>query len=269
MRLHDAQALFARAMLSPAGAGAVPSVPLAGIFSTPEEILPERLEIYRNNIFGNLAKALLDTYPLIEKLTGGDFAKSLMRAFILENPPREACLNRYGDGFAAFLESFAPAKDLPYLPDVARLEWAMNEAYYAPDDAPLAPAGLQSAPPGTLADVALPPRSSVRLLESRWPLLTIRDFCLKEDRNEEETLDLALGGCRVMIYRPVLVADIVPLAPAEYAFLQAVKAGNVLGDALASVLKRFPGFDFQGFLQKHLALETFAALPENTGRQEA
>lgn len=268
MRLSEAQELFAGSMLSLPEAVESPVPALIDLFSTPEDILSERLKIYRNNIFGNLTNALLDTYPLIEKLTGEDFAKSLMRAFILKNPPQEACLNRYGVGLAAFLESFAPARELPYLPDVARLEWAVNEAYYAPDDKPLTPDALQNVPLDELADMVLPLRLSVRLLESRWPLVAVRNFCLKENRpgshDESETLDLSHGGCRVMVYRPGLAADIVPLEPAEYAFLQDMRAGKTLGGALETTLKTVPDFDFQSFLQKHLTLETFSVPRANT-----
>jgi len=45
---------------------------------------------------------------------------------------RAAALAEYGDGFADFLAGFAPAQSLPYLADVARLEWAINAAYHAP-----------------------------------------------------------------------------------------------------------------------------------------
>lgn len=263
MRLNETQALFARTMLDHPDAVASPNPALAGLFAGEEEIFPERLKIYRNNIVGSLTKAMQATYPLIEKLTGEDFAIGLMRSFVLENPPREACLARYGAGLDQFIENFSPARGLPYLADVARLEWAMNEAYYAPDDSPLTPADLQNIPLDELADMVLPLRASVRLLESRWPLVAIRDFCLKENRDESERLDLDQGGCRGMIYRPGLSADIVSLGTGEYAFLQAIEAKNTLGNALEITLKTFPGFDFQGFLQKHLTLETFSALPAN------
>lgn len=263
MRLNEAQALFARTMLEHPAAVTNPDPALAGLFAGEESILPERLKIYRNNIVGSLTKAMQATYPLIEKLTGEDFATGLMRSFVLENPPQEACLACYGAGLDQFIEKFSPAEDLPYLADVARLEWAMNEAYYALDDRPLTPAGLQNIPLDDLADMVLPLRPSAWLLESRWPLVAIRDFCLKENRDESERLDLDQDGCRVMVCRPGLSADIVPLEPAEYMFLRAVEAENTLGNALEITLKTFPGFDFQGFLQKHLALETFSALPAN------
>ncbi len=264
MRLNEAQELFARTMLDDSGAVDHPDPALAGLFTGGETIVPGRLKIYRSNIMGNLTGALRGSYPLLEKLTGEDFAMGLLRAFVMENPPGEAFLSNYGAGLADFIEVFAPAKGLPYLADVARLEWAMNEAYYAQDDRPLIQDDLQNMPLDTLADTVLPLRPSVRLMESRWPLVSILDFSLKESRGEQETLNLDQGGCRVMVYRPGLSVDIITLEPSEYGFLQAIKAGKTLGQALETALKTEPEFDFQGFLQKHLTLETFSALPANT-----
>lgn len=264
MRLSEAQSLFSRTMLDDPYAVETPDLLLAGLFSGSKAHIPERLKIYRNNIIGSLTVAMQATYPLVEKLTGEEFTKGLIRAFILRHPPREACLARYGAGLDRFIEGFMPARALPYLADIARLEWAMNEAYYAPDDRNLTPADLQNIPFDALADMVLRLRSSVRLMDSRWPLSAIRDFCLKEKQDDKETLDLDQGGCRLMVYRPGLSAEIVPLEPAEYAFLKGIQAGKQLGEGLGSVLKTFPGFDFQGFLQKHLTLETFSALPANT-----
>lgn len=264
MRLNETQALFARTMLDHPDAVDYPAPALAGLFTGDETSVPERLKIYRNNIVGSLTIALLATYPLIEKLTGKEFATHLMRSFALENPPQEACLARYGAGLDRFIANFAPARTLPWLADVARLEWAMNEAYYAPDDEPLTPADLQAMRQDAMADMTLNLRPSARLIDSRWPLESIRDFCLKEDRDESETLDLNQKGGPLMVYRPALSAVLVPLEPAAFVFLQTVAYGKTLGTALSATLQAYPTFDFQSFLQKNLSLETFSSSPANT-----
>ncbi len=233
---------------------------LASLFSNDTNILPERLKIYRNNIIGSLSNALLATYPLIKALTGEEFATMLMRSYVLENPPRDACLGRYGEGLDAFINNFAPAKDLPYLPDVARLKWAMNEAYYAPDDTPLSLEDLQRQSHENLYDLSLRPRSSVRLLASPWPLESIRTFCLNYREDSDETLNLNQGGSRLMVFRPRLSVEVVSLDHDEYAWLEFLAEGQTLGAALESIFKVFPSFDFQGCLQRHLRLETFSAL---------
>lgn len=260
MKLSKIQALFSRTMLDHRDEVAKQDPLLASLFSNDTNILPERLKIYRNNIIGSLSKALLATYPLIKALTGHEFATVLMRAYVLENPPSDASLARYGEGLDAFINNFAPAKNLPYLPDVAKLEWAMNEAYYAPDDRPLAPEDLQSPPAENLSDLSLRPRSSVRLLASPWPLESIRTFCLNYREDSDDMLNLDQGNSRLMVFRPRLSVEVVSLDHDEYVWLEFLAEGHTLGAALESLFKVFPSFDFQGCLQKHLRLETFSAL---------
>ena len=264
MRLSETQALFSQVMLNDTGAVSNPDQMLSALFTCDENALPMRLEIYRNNIIGSLTKAIQSTYPLIVILTGEVFAAGMMCSFVQENPPLEACLARYGAGLDCFIEKFAPARSLPYLADIARLEWAMNESFYAPDDSPLSPSDLQNIPHCELADMTFRLRSSVRLLESRWPLLAIREFCLKENRDESETLDVDQGGCKIMVYRPALSVEVASVDPVEYEFLQGIQAGTPLGSIVESALQTHPDFDFQGFLQKLLALETFSSMQANT-----
>jgi hypothetical protein len=251
-------------MLDHPDAVAKPDRILTTLFIGEENNLPERLKIYRNNIVTNLTDALLATYPLIEKLTGEDFTTGLLRSYVLKNPPQEACLARYGAGLDAFINTFTPAQGLPYLPDVARLEWATNEAYYADDDKALTPQDLQNLPVENMSDLHLQPRASVRLLESRWPLTAIRDFCLNHCEDSDASLDLQQGGCRLMVYRSGLSVEVVSLEPAAYDFLQFLSGQKTLGEALENTLKSFPTFEFQQFLQSHLRLETLRGWAANT-----
>jgi len=264
MQLRDMQALFTKTMLDHPDAVAKPDQILATLFTGEESNLPERLKIYRNNIVSNLTNALLATYPLIRKLTGEDFTTSLLRSYALKNPPHEACLARYGAGLDEFIKTFTPAQSLPYLPDVARLEWAINEAYYAADDKALTPQDLQNLSVESMSEVHLQPRSSVRLLESRWPLEAIRAFCLNHNENSDDTLDLGQGGCQLMVFRSGLSVEVGSLEPAAYDFLQSLASQKTLGESLENTLKSFTAFDFQQFLQYHLKLETFRGWPANT-----
>lgn len=263
MRLNETQNLFSQVMLDYPDAMSNRDPVLTSLFACDENILPTRLQIYRNNIIGSLTKAMQLTYPLIVKLTGENFAASMMRSFVRENPPREACLARYGGGLDLYIKSYAPARGLPYLADIARLEWAMNESYYAPDDKPLTPFYLQNIHGCEVADIIFRLRSSVKLLESSWPLLAIREFCMLENRDESQTLDLDQGGCNIMLYRPTLSVEVASVDMPEYKFLRGIQAGKPLGDILANVLQTYPDFDFQKFLQKHLALETFSGVQTN------
>ncbi len=70
----------------------------------------------------------------------------------------------YGDGLPAFIESFAPLADVPYLADVARIEAAWTNAYHAADAAPATLESIASLPPETLPGMRLTPHVSASLV---------------------------------------------------------------------------------------------------------
>src|SRR5262249_34026411 len=93
----------------------------------------QRLNVYRNTAVCTLTTALRLSYPAVHHIVGAEFFESAARIFIDIDPPRSAYLNEYGSAFPDFLMRFLPAVSLSYLPDVARLEWAVNRALHAPD----------------------------------------------------------------------------------------------------------------------------------------
>jgi hypothetical protein len=56
---------------------------------------------------------------------------------VLASPPRTPVLSEYAMGFPAAVGTFAPAAQVPYLADVARLEAMRIRAYHAADASPV------------------------------------------------------------------------------------------------------------------------------------
>ena len=56
------------------------------------------------------------------RLVGEEWFRAAAAVFVRGRLPRHPTLLHYGEGFADFLASFAPAAELPYLPGVARLD---------------------------------------------------------------------------------------------------------------------------------------------------
>ena len=77
-------------------------------------------------------------YPVTRRLVGDDFFRAMARAFVAAQKPRSPVLIHYGADFPAFVEAFEPAREIPYLTDVARLENAWVEAYHAAEAPALA-----------------------------------------------------------------------------------------------------------------------------------
>ncbi len=258
MQLSEVQKRFKDTMLDHPKALDDPAADFAALFNEGDIPLPARLKVYRNNIIGSLTDVMIASHPLLEKLVGHEFLEMMARSFILENPPTHGCLNMYGGGFDTFIENFELAKALPYLPDMARLEIAMNEAYYAKEDDPLKAEELASTTPEKLQ---LKLRQNIRLVSSKYPVHDIRDFCIEDD--PEKTMNVDTGGVKLMVYRPQLETKIVRLENDEYHMLSALKEKMTMDDAVESTLNTHESFDFQGFLQRQIELETFLTLATN------
>ena len=93
----------------------------------------ERIAIYRTALVANYRNTLSATYPVVKRLTGAPFFHAAVDAFVQRHPSTSGDLNVYGDAFPQFLATYPPAADLSYLPDVARLEWSIDEAQRAAD----------------------------------------------------------------------------------------------------------------------------------------
>ncbi|MGH6796695.1 MAG: HvfC/BufC family peptide modification chaperone, partial [Methylocella sp.] len=116
-----------------------------GVRSHNSDAPDERFAIYRNNVMVGLASALEARFPATRKIAGEDFFKSAAKLFAATEPPRSPLMMFYGDEFPAFLADFEPAREVPYLAGVARLEAARTRACHAADARPLTPAALAGA----------------------------------------------------------------------------------------------------------------------------
>ena len=261
MRLNKFQEQFKDLMLDHPDALQSPPAELADFCMSGDIPLPERLSVYRNNIIGSLTDVMRASFPVLEALVGQEFLDGMARSFILKNPPARGCLNFYGAGFAEFIEAFEPAKSLPYLPDIARFELALGQAYYADEDAPMAADELSKVAPEELGALQLFLRENVRLISSQHPIVALRDYCLAGAEGEPPALDQ--GGVSLMVYRPAYNVEVIETADDEHMMLSTLQTGQPLGTAVEEVLARHPDFDFGAFLKKHIALETFLPLSPN------
>ncbi|MDP9127265.1 MAG: DNA-binding domain-containing protein [Pseudomonadota bacterium] len=91
----------------------------------------QRLGIYRFHYKATLREALALTFPVVARLVGGNFFNGMADAFTTASAPSQPCLAEFGDQFPGFIGSFAPAKSLPYLADVALMEWMLSAAAHA------------------------------------------------------------------------------------------------------------------------------------------
>ncbi len=190
--------------------------------------------IYRNSIFGRLQKALREIYPVCHQLVGVDFFSAMAAEFILQTPSTSPDLNTYGATFDAFIVCFPPAVGLPYLADIATLEWAWHRLYGAPNSQPLdfEKLATQSAIHGEDICFCLPARST--LLSSPYPIDQI--WTMNQSDNENTTITLVENHMYYfLIWHHHHVLQITPLTIVEWQLLtwfqQALPFGKICEQA--------------------------------------
>jgi hypothetical protein len=205
-----------------------------------------RLGIYRHHILATLTAALAATFPVVCRLVDERFFGYAADRYIRLEPPSGPCLFEYGGTFPAFLAEFPPCQSLPYLADVARLEWAMHRAVHAPDAAPLAADALRSVSPERVCNLVFSLDPSLSLLASPWPIHRI--WRANQPASEDVTVDLRAGGATLEVRR--LGDEVVfrALGPGPFSFRRTLGEGMSLGAATEQAVRADPGFDLSAVL---------------------
>lgn len=134
-----------------------------------------RFAVYRNNVVHSLVNVLTDSFPVVRELVGDEFFGAMARLYLVDHPPASPLMHRYGAGLPAWIADFEPATALPYLSDMARLEWARLCAFHAADAEPIevqALVGLMQAPE-FLASATLALHPTLAIVRSPHPIVSL------------------------------------------------------------------------------------------------
>lgn len=217
-----------------------------------------RLRIYRNNTYLNLTAALQTTYPVVQQLVGEGFFRYAAHHYISDHPARSGNLHDFGANFAEFLSHFDAVAALAFLPDVARLEWAYEGAYYAADQSPLSLDRLAQVPADHYDTLQFTLHPSVHLVTSVYPIRRIWEVN-QLDFDGEQTVDLDCGGDQLLLRRnAVLEVEMERLTAGEFALLQALAGGQPFAVACELALTAQANLDVPARFQHRLMQGTIA-----------
>jgi hypothetical protein len=212
---------------------------------------------YRSNAYAAAGATLAATFPTVAALVGDESIKLLARAYRQAEPPARGDLAWFGARLPDFIAASTDLAELPWLADVARLDWALAQADAAPDAEPdrASLALLAEVDPAELS-LRLAPGSV--LIDSRWPVVMIWQAhqppgqCPAEAPHDTDAIwtpvRAALAAGRretALVWREGWRARVAAPAPAEAALLGALLAGASLGDALQAA---GPELDFGAWL---------------------
>lgn len=219
----DRQRGFAAALLDPERP--TPS----GIIGPDGDVCPKRFAVYRNNVVVGLTEILKAAYPAVRRLVGEEFFDAMAGIYVRAEPPRSPILLEYGGTFPAFIETFPPAASVPYLADVARIEWAWVSAYHAPEACPLGAGSFANIAGDELPGLRLLLHPSVQVCRSSMPALTIWRMNTEEGEPGQVTLDDE--GEDTLVVRPDATVEVRSLPPGAADFIGALGAGHTVAEA--------------------------------------
>lgn len=219
----------------------------------------QRLQVYRNNMRSNLTDALSAVYPVTRRLVGEGFFAAGAWDYIEAHPSHTGNIQDYGGAFPRFLAGYGPASSLPYLSDVAALEWRRLETALASPHRPLDVGALAKVPEQRQPGLHFRLQPAARILCSPHPVLSIWEYC--QSAAPEGDLDIDRPGECVLLARPGLDVRMRHLGPGEYSFLHHLGRGDTFEAACLKALETEPDFDvarrFTALVQEEILTEFY------------
>jgi len=244
--LSDYQADFAAALRDRARTPAMQRW-LAG----DDEEVDRRLSIYRANMVAAAEKALASACPVVRQVVGNDFFRGLAREYQRGTPSTSGDLTDYGQSFADFLAGFEHVRDLPYLPDLARLEWAVHRASGAADATGWDPSSLGAVAPDRQAAIRFQWAPGTAIVPSRHPI--VRIWTIHQPGHDGEFSVAWKRAETALVARDGFIVRVSDCSAADACFIAASLAGTSLGDAAEATLAIHPSFDLGALLGRVLA----------------
>lgn len=198
-----------------------------------------RLSIYRNNVVTRLTDALSTTYPVVCKLVDRRFFDYAAEKFLGNCLPASGCLSAYGADFPSFLAEFPPAAEPKYLPDVARLEWAVHSVRHVAALPPMSIAALaETTGDPSLLKLHLSP--AARFIAS--PYAIDRIWIAHQEDHAWDELRLGSAGVQLQI-SGINGLSIVNLPISTWEFRARLAEGESLGTSIAAGMSASSHFD--------------------------
>lgn len=220
--------------------------------------------VYRNTVMKGCIDALQANYPAVVRLVGEEWFRAAAAIHVRRTPPLEPMLLQYSARFADFLAGFEPAAELPYLPDVARLDRYWTEAHCERTVKPFDPAVLARRSVESLDNVVLHLHPA-----TRWSWFPDAPIFTLWSRNRAERVyqqDFDWDGEGALITRPGDTVLWTGLDAGGCAFLDACAGGGTLKVAAGAALQAQADADLASLMSLLVEWGAFCVAPDDDRR---
>lgn len=214
--------------------------------------------VYRNTVLKGCLDSLLALYPAVHRLTGDEWLAAVALAYAREHPPQSGCMAAYGAGFAEHLAGTLPTGELPWLPEVARLDALWNQCHTAADAPALEPAALATLDATALPHTRLVPHPAARWHACvDWPVFSLWRAAREAwpDPNPPHW-----RGQHTLLTRPGDAVQFQEIGLGACALLDACARGLPITEATACAMAAEPGVDLAATLGILMSQGAFTAI---------
>jgi len=197
----------------------------------------ELLQIYRNSFVMGVTDALSITYQHTLSLVGDAFFNAVARQFIVQQPPQENNIITYGNGFSEYLHSLEQLENIPYIAEMARFEWLLEQTSNLPlHTKKLDVISLAAIAAEQLPDIIFHVPAQVVLFSSEQNICYLYQM-LVDNKVQETDLNQA---CYIALKKqPDFTVELIKLSHEEFLLLQQISKQQCLAQVAPSNLHQF------------------------------
>lgn len=209
-----------------------------------------RLAVYRNGYPARLLDAMRDVFPAIANICGAPSFADLAGRYLQSRDLSRTALNEIGNEFPDYVAGDPLRDKLPFLPDLANLEWKVLRSFHACDRPPVDAARFAAWDLDDWDRAVLSFQPSVAVVRSSWPLCDL--WTSRDTPRDEIDIDLIGRPQIVLVHRHGDDVDCTVLEPPAALLLGTLLDGATLGQAMEALATCADGVDpaaiFAGWL---------------------
>lgn len=213
------------------------------------------MAVYRNTVIHGAVEALGANYPVVRQIIGQGMFEHVAVDFASTCPPGDPVLALYGAEFADWLLHQKWIGDLPYLPDVAKVERLHVTSLFAADEERL--------PQGLAAQLARLPGTTLRLHPAtRFSWLStpaMRIWLAHQDSAQAEIAPEWKAEGALFARPKPFTFHAALIGRAAHRLLAGIRLGEPLGASMAAAARLYPEEDCSSVFASLVKLGVFVA----------
>ncbi len=205
-------------------------------FLNPQAGVPgcERMRVYADGYVARLHEALCEVFEAVRFVIGEQRFFTLSSAYAKAYPSHDYNLSLAGRHFPAFAGADPLAASLPFIGNLAALEWRVCLAFRASLQPPLDPEKLATIPADSWDRLRFHFQPDTVVVASDWPIVDI--WAARKQPREGVAISVEGRPQRALVYRSGLEVRCEPVELVQAELLAGLLAGKSLGEAWENAL---------------------------------